>query len=767
MRGKGLRASKHLDVEEQVVIFLFIVGHDTRFRHTQASTMRSLETISKYFYVVLKLGKDLINMQLMTCLLPLETIIILGPTLTSRIVMKPWMAHSSLQQSPLKINLAEIFAGWEDLAHGSRILRAALNDMHPFTVPRGRGRTEGASSASNFGRGRERTEGVTRGLIAGRGRGRAMQINQQMCVDEWVSNSVPVKAPQLQEMPLLVIPPMPPRTYAILNSYKGTIKPPSMVLEERIASEMQRLKLKYFGDQSLEMLIPAPVPLTYQGLSEDEAVKAEEKFYYKLRVKITEARRTKGVNASECLNDLLLVKTSDMDSRNASVPKPRMGRARRNNCRPLEREILNSASTSSFKHFSTSKNLESTERETQKNCRGFSKDLSLGDQQSKRVASTESHRWRYNSVVREGLDATADSHYATEVEMDSLPINVVSTSGRTVESDSEVKVGLEQFLCFPGKLVTYPPGSDVFKEFCKAKATIGGKWGNCVEYLEYGLSLPFTNLAKGIMNTIGACHVQLNGNMWVKITVCDHLNKKWENEGKVRRISPEDILQFYGVKNYQASGGAYFCVSATRRRFFDLNSASQAWNDNVIWVKGNCHQRDDEEPLDLLFRILKQSPKSRVERKDSLLDEVTEKEVEIEFVLEGLGQSRKKRIGRKSIKVQKSQLTRPMAGVDDGKKMGTGGEASGTTGSSEVDKKEKRRRIEPSGRSGEKVTEECRGRVREGNENIEDRHVKVHFKLIEATQAVVDLTRKVEEKDAKIEKGIKELAESKEHAIKL
>ncbi|KAF6173570.1 hypothetical protein GIB67_022929 [Kingdonia uniflora] len=65
MRGKGLRASKHLDVEEQVAIFLLIVGHDTRFRHAQASTMRSLETISKYFHVILKyvlrLGKDLIK----------------------------------------------------------------------------------------------------------------------------------------------------------------------------------------------------------------------------------------------------------------------------------------------------------------------------------------------------------------------------------------------------------------------------------------------------------------------------------------------------------------------------------------------------------------------------------------------------------------------------------------------------------------------------------------------------------------------------------
>ncbi|KAF6146786.1 hypothetical protein GIB67_007500 [Kingdonia uniflora] len=56
-----------------------------------------------------------------------------------------------------------------------------------------------------------------------------------------------------------------------------------MVLEEKIASEMQRLKLKYLGDHSLEMTIPAPIPPTYQGLSKEEAVEAEEDFYYKWR----------------------------------------------------------------------------------------------------------------------------------------------------------------------------------------------------------------------------------------------------------------------------------------------------------------------------------------------------------------------------------------------------------------------------------------------------------------------------------------------------
>ncbi|KAF6139765.1 hypothetical protein GIB67_024042, partial [Kingdonia uniflora] len=285
-------------------------------------------------------------------------------------------------------------------------------------------------------------------------------------------------------------------------------------------------------------------------------------------------------------------------------------------------------------------------------------------------------------------------------KMGSSSVNEVSTSGRSNESDNEGEVGLEQFPGFPGQLVSYPLGSDAFKEFCKAKPAVGGKWGNCVEFveyfggnvwsdlsegflcylsqLEYGLSLPLTNLEKGIMNAIGTCHVQLNGNMREIITVCDHLNERWEREEK----------------------------------------------------------RDDEEPLDLRFRTVKQSVKSTVERKKSLLVEVVEEETILELVLEGLGLSRRKRVDSKSDKVRKAQSTRLIAGVDEGKKQisseevqtktpGSGSSAqpnlttskiaqkylkkwmlmslpaSNATESGEV-AKEKRRKVES---SGEKVTE--------------------------------------------------------------
>ncbi|KAF6149238.1 hypothetical protein GIB67_026094 [Kingdonia uniflora] len=390
-------------------------------------------------------------------------------------------------------------------------------------------------------------------------------------------------------------------------------------------------------------------------------------------------------------------KTSDIESRNdALVLESRMVRAMGIKCQPLKRERINSASSSPIKHFTTSKFLENTQRERRK-IRGFDKELSEGDKWLKRANDSGSRRWLYSSIVREKLDATADSHSDTEeivFKMGSSSVNEVSTSGQTNESNNEEEVGLEQFPGFPGQLVSYPPGFDAFRKFCKAKAAVGGKGIDesiSLEYfdgdvrsdileaflcylsqLEYGLSLPLTNLAKGIMNVIGAYPAQLNGNMW----------------------------------------------------------------------EGNCLQRDNEEPLDLRFRTVKQSVKSTVEKKESLLDEVAKEETELKLVLEGLGLSRKNRVNSTSNKVRKAQFTRSMVEVDERKRQVSGEEArsnlsktprtgssaqsnpikpskitlkylkkqmlkalpaSGTTGSGEVAKD--KRRVKPFRESGVKVTE--------------------------------------------------------------
>ncbi|KAF6150964.1 hypothetical protein GIB67_026885, partial [Kingdonia uniflora] len=132
--------------------------------------------------------------------------------------------------------------------------------------------------------------------------------------------------------------------------------------------------------------------------------------------------------------------------------------------------------------------------------------------------------------------------------------------------------------------------------------------------------------------------------------------------------------------------------------------------------------------------------KSKVERKESLLDEVAKEETELKLVLEGLGLSRKKRVDSRSNKVRKNWSTRSMAGVDEGKgnsaqpnpvkpskitlkylkkRMLKALPASGTTGSCEV-AKDKRRRVKTLGESGEKVAE-GRSTVVDNLKEVEER----------------------------------------------
>ncbi|KAF6150833.1 hypothetical protein GIB67_020916 [Kingdonia uniflora] len=91
--------------------------------------------------------------------------------------------------------------------------------------------------------------------------------------------------------------------------------------------------------------------------------------------------------------------------------------------------------------------------------------------------------------------------------------------------------------------------------------------------------------------------------------------------------------------------------------------------------------------------------KSTVERKESLLDEVTKEKTEFNLVLKGLGLSRKKSLAQpnpgKQSKIAQKYPKKEMLKVMS---------ASGTTGSSEV-ANDKWRKVEPSGESREKVAE--------------------------------------------------------------
>ena len=61
-RERGLLLdSIHTSIEEQVAMFLLVVGHNTRFRALLTTFRRSIEVISRYFKVVLYAVGELRN----------------------------------------------------------------------------------------------------------------------------------------------------------------------------------------------------------------------------------------------------------------------------------------------------------------------------------------------------------------------------------------------------------------------------------------------------------------------------------------------------------------------------------------------------------------------------------------------------------------------------------------------------------------------------------------------------------------------------------
>ncbi|KAF6148736.1 hypothetical protein GIB67_019344 [Kingdonia uniflora] len=189
---------------------------------------------------------------------------------------------------------------------------------------------------------------------------------------------------------------------------------------------------------------------------------------------------------------------------------------------------------------------------------------------------------------------------------------------------------------------------------------------------------------------------------------------------KSRRINQEFSEDDKRSKRAKGSGSRRWEYSSVVRR--KLNSSADShpdiegrtWNDNIIWVKGNCLQRDDEELLDLQFRSVKQSVKSTVEMKEYLLDEVAEEKTEIELVLGELGLSKKKRVECRS-KSSAEPFDEQYAHKFPKRQIKKALPTSDTTVSGEAEQG-KRRRVGPLGGSGEKVVE---GRFVSGDDHKE------------------------------------------------
>ncbi|KAF6134359.1 hypothetical protein GIB67_005751 [Kingdonia uniflora] len=247
-----------------------------------------------------------------------------------------------------------------------------------------------------------------------------------------------------------------------------------------------------------------------------------------------------------------------------------------------------------------------------------------------------------------------------------------------------------------GSRVEYPTGSSQFREFCKAKSSMDRILGHAFAYrgnffrtcsvsqggdylyllpnlakekkcrhlgdevsleyvqgvvkdcqtdgfccylaqFDYGLTLPLSNLAKSVMNLIGVYPAQLICNFWEVIFVCETL--KWE----------------MGCIWYSA-----------RPCFFDLSSAGQVWNDNFLWVSGECLQRSDEEPLELNNRTITKGINCKVSRKESFIDAVAREGTELEAVLKELEISKFKKVASKDDKVRRSQAKKRLVGKTPG-----------------------------------------------------------------------------------------------------
>ncbi|KAF6138055.1 hypothetical protein GIB67_042960 [Kingdonia uniflora] len=294
-----------------------------------------------------------------------------------------------------------------------------------------------------------------------------------------------------------------------------------------------------------------------------------------------------------------------------------------------------------------------------------------------------------------------------------------------VGDEEDIVAVLVEWPRLKGTRVEYPMGCSRFREFYKVKSSVDGIWGNAFRYkgnffrtcsvrqgedylnflpdlakekkckrlgdevsleyvqgvvkesridgfcyylsqFDYELKLPLSNLAKSVMNMIGACPAQQNCNFWEVILVCETLNERWAASGSESRTTAKDFLEYYAVKNVTATNGAYLSSSSSRPCFFDLSSAGQVWNDNRLWVSGECLQRSDEEPLEINNRTITKGISCKVSRKESFIDFVAKEGIELEVVLKKLGINRFKRVASKDDKVMRSQAKRRMAGKTPG-----------------------------------------------------------------------------------------------------
>ncbi|KAF6141317.1 hypothetical protein GIB67_024401 [Kingdonia uniflora] len=167
---KGLLSdTRNYSVEEEMMHFLHIIGHNVRFRVAEARYFRSLETVSRQFNetltVVAKLYKYLVenhkdfiqnggNQPQVTvdsrftpyfkdCLGALdETHIAVNVPKEEQIKFKSGIKGRTTQNvlvaCSFDLKFTYVLAGWKRIAHDQRVLDDAHSRMNPFIIPNGK-----------------------------------------------------------------------------------------------------------------------------------------------------------------------------------------------------------------------------------------------------------------------------------------------------------------------------------------------------------------------------------------------------------------------------------------------------------------------------------------------------------------------------------------------------------------------------------------------------------------------------------------------------
>ncbi|KAL0554867.1 hypothetical protein IC582_008797 [Cucumis melo] len=148
----GLSSTEIVDVEEMVAMFLHVLAHDVKNRVIQREFVRSSETVSRYFNIVLfvvvrlyevfiKRSAPYVYFNLQNCFGALDKTYIkvnvpAGDRSTFR-TCKGDIATNVLGVCDTKGDFVYVLAGWKGSAADSRILRDALSQENGLQVPKG------------------------------------------------------------------------------------------------------------------------------------------------------------------------------------------------------------------------------------------------------------------------------------------------------------------------------------------------------------------------------------------------------------------------------------------------------------------------------------------------------------------------------------------------------------------------------------------------------------------------------------------------------